>query len=176
MLHPTAPIGPVSSQGGAHITRWFDLATYPVTLAEPESPPGLEEAVLRVHRILDGLVAEGVPSDRIVLGGFSQGGAAAIVAGLCYPSSLGGICAVSGWCPYRRTLRPHIHAANVGVPVWFSCGTSDPVVDFRLAKASGAQLAHELQEASVMHVNRASHPPKHAEMEAATRFIEHCLS
>ena len=71
---PIAAVGPVAAHGGASLPRWFDLSSLPVTAAEPEPALGLAEAISTIHRLLDRLVASGVPSRRILLGGFSQGG------------------------------------------------------------------------------------------------------
>ena len=174
---PRAPAGSVGAYPGRSLARWFDIATVPVGLNEPQCPTGLQDAVEGIHRLLDDLIEQGVPSERVVLGGFSQGGATALAAGLSYPSRLGGLCSISGWCIYRKALQGNTHRANVRVPIFFSAGTSDPVVDFRLARNSGEVLRGQLGDhVIVRHEHRAAHPPKQAEMEAAACFLRETLN
>jgi predicted esterase len=183
--HPTAPRRPVSACGGDHLTAWFDLQTYPVSTHEPQAEaaqkdPLATDAVRRVHCLLDRLISAGIASERIALGGFSLGGAAALMAGLRYPRPLAAIASISGWSPQRTpaALARSVHAANSRTPVFFSSGTGDPVVAFKLAKQSADALAAALPDARFVfeRVDRATHPPKQREMQAATGFLRHCLS
>jgi len=82
--------------------------------------------VARLHATLDQLVAEGLQPADIVLGGFSQGGAIALSAGMSYPKPLGGLVSISGWCVHRvsGSVAPIVHPSNAHVPTWFSCGTA----------------------------------------------------
>lgn len=175
--HPTAPCGSLAARPGEQLSRWFELCTWPVSLAEPEPPAGLDTAIAAIHHLLDRVVASGVPSERLVVGGFSQGGAAALAAGLSYPSALAGICSISGWLVRRADVGGLAHRANQGVPIFFSCGTADPIVSFRLAKASAEALSRldgrraEGERTSVLHVDRATHGPKQKEMQAAGDFL-----
>ncbi len=59
-------------QGGGRCTSWFDIVTWPVGLAEPEGPTGIDDTVKRVHKMLEEIEADGIPSNRILIGGFSQ--------------------------------------------------------------------------------------------------------
>jgi len=180
--HPTAPNGPVAAQGGQRLTRWFHLHTWPVTLEEPDPPASLDAAVKTVHDLLDTIILSGVPSERVLLGGFSQGGAAALEAGLRYPSRLAGLLSISGWLACRANATEQLHACNRRVPIFFSYGTADPIVSFQLARASGIALAslggRELEGAEctcVMPVDRAVHAPKQKELVAAGAFMLRCL-
>merc|ERR1712129_97893 len=106
----------------------------------------------------------------IVLGGFSQGG-------LSYPRRLAGIVSISGWLPYRKDLSSSVHVANSAVPLLFTCGTADPVVDYSLTKRSGEMLKEVLgKAASVRDFERAMHQPDPGEMRAVHQFIAASLS
>jgi phospholipase/carboxylesterase len=72
--------------------------------------------------------SRGVPSEHIVLAGFSQGGAIALAAGLRHPEKLGGIIALSTYLPLHATLAGERHAANATLPIFWGHGTLDPVV------------------------------------------------
>jgi len=157
---------------------WFDIYALPVGVSEPEEPAGISASVAAVHGLLDGLVKSGVPSQSILLGGFSQGGALSLQAGLTYPSRLAGIVCISGWLVTPKALDASPHARDV--PTFFSSGTADPVVDYRLAQASG-QLLRELfaegpaDRLCLMRIDRAAHHPKKIEQDAAVEFMLNCL-
>jgi hypothetical protein len=135
--------------------------------------------VTLIHEALDRLVADGVPSDRVVVGGFSQGGAAALAGGLSYPRRLAGLVSISGWTALRsgESLARTVHLANGAVPIFFSAGTADRVVAFPLARRSYEALAAALPDAHVTFakVDRGGHPPKKQELLAATAFIRAAL-
>jgi phospholipase/carboxylesterase len=81
------------------------LVELPVRESTPESAEDFAAGVAFVHSLIDKEVAKGVPPERIVLGGFSQGGALSLYAGLQYPKTLGGIVSFSGWLPLFAQLQ-----------------------------------------------------------------------
>merc|ERR1719265_1993049 len=99
------------------MNSWFDIAKWvpgikPIGLDEPDPPTGLDECVQFVHKQFDELVQSGVPAEKIVVGGFSQGGAASIIAGLTYNKKIGGIVTTSGWCTHRDALASMVPDEN----------------------------------------------------------------
>jgi len=175
--HPTAPCQPLSLDHGQKTTSWFDLVGWPVGLSEPENPTGIEQTVKHLHTTLEEIEKEGVPSERIIIGGFSQGGAASILAGLTYPKRLGGIISISGWVICRESLESKVHPANANLPCFFSCGTRDSVVDFKLTEKSGEMLKSILGENGIVtHVTRSVHQPDMTELDNAMAFMMKCLS
>ena len=177
--HPTAPEQHVTAQNTSY-TSWFDVCTWPISKKEPEPPAGIETSVIAIHALLDKIVNEdGIPPSKIVIGGFSQGGSLAIKAGLSYPqSALAGIVSISGWCTDRDGLASAVSTTQQGrTPLFFSCGTGDPIVEFKLTKLSSELLTATLGDHVVVrHQQRAGHPPKRAEMQAAEVFIRDCLT
>lgn len=168
---------PVTIDNGGQTTSWFDLVTWPLSLAEPEGPAGIDTSVAQIHSMIDDLVESGVPSTKIVLGGFSQGGTLSILCGLTYSKPLGGVVSISGWAAYREALPSKVSDANKQLPMLFSVGTADPVVSFALGSASGQILRQVLGDSvSVSHVQRGMHQPDQAEMGAAGQFIASRLS
>lgn len=131
-LFPAARRRPITAYGGSLHPAWFDVNSLPVSASSSFDPQGLRDAIDEVHQIIQMLADRGVPSTRIVLGGFSQGGFLAIEAAHAYHSSLGGVVSISGWCHSTATCK---------TPFFFSCGSADEVVDFNLSKASGERLA-----------------------------------
>ena len=116
---PDAPIQAVTCNGGMEMTSWMDLDDIPVTPSLPDDVEGLERSKKRIHAVLDEAVASGTPSTSIVLGGFSQGAAMALLAG-CARSTQRAKHAAAARCaatllppppPRCRTLRRHLAAA-----------------------------------------------------------------
>lgn len=175
--HPTAPQQRVTCNGGARMTSWFDIDDIPVGLEEKQPPIGMDETVERVHKMLADIEAEGIPANRIVLGGFSQGGTTSLLSGLTYPRRLAGIVSVSGWAAYRDELPNKVSDANKDVPFLFTCGVGDPVVGFDLCKASGEIVQDILGDScTVVHARRGMHQPDSSEMSAIGEFMVRCLS
>jgi len=162
-VHPTAPRQPVTCNGGAVGTSWFDIHDIPVSASEPTKPKGIDDTIAFIHGKLKDLEASG----------FSQGGFSSLQAGLRYPKSLGGIIAVSGWTD--KSLE--VHAANKTTPVLFSYGAADPIIDVGLSRTSAEQLKGALGEkVTVTEVRRGGHPPNGPEFAAVERFLVQCLS
>lgn len=76
---------------------WADIVG--LSPSDPEDEAGYNESVSRIHRIINAEVEKGIPSTKIVVGGFSQGGAIACLSALSYPQALGGVIAFSSWLP-----------------------------------------------------------------------------
>lgn len=130
---PTAPVQPVSANGGYKMTSWMDLDDLPVTKHTPDDVPGLKASTALVHKMVDEEVAKGVPAERIVLAGFSQGAAMALTAGLRYPQRLGGIIGLSGWMPLRSEFPAAAAPAQSDTPVLLCHGEADSKVLFELS-------------------------------------------
>merc|ERR1712166_830661 len=163
-IHPDAPVAPVT-------TSWFDLLTWPVGLGEPECPAGLNESIVAIHKVLDQVCAS-VDSNKVIIGGFSQGAAMSLAAGLTYTKPLAGICAISGWTHKRGADIP-VDDANRTTPVFFTCGKSDPVIDFQCAKQSGEELQALLGASVEVNLEaRSMHQPTGGEMEQVMEFMQ----
>jgi len=179
--HPTAPTQPLTCDGGSRTTSWFDITTWkppvkPIGLAEPDNPKGIDDTVQLVHKELDKLEKKGVPLERVVIGGFSQGGTATILAGLTCSKKIGGIVSISGWATRRATLAQEVTEANKNVPILYCYGDHDEVVDNLLAKESVKALQPIVGDSlQVVEANRAMHQPSPVEMRAALDFMARIL-
>lgn len=124
---------PVTLNHGFPCPSWFDLHSLPTSANEEvtEDEEGIEKAKRMVHDLIESEEKAGIPSNRILLGGFSQGGALALYAGLSYPKPLAGILALSCWLPLHKKFTPH--DANLGTPILQCHGRQDPLVSSRVA-------------------------------------------
>ncbi len=139
---PNAPQMAVTANRGARMSSWFDMVAFSakVLLDEKLDPGhGMADSVRRVHAVLDREVELlGGKSRLVVLGGFSQGAALALQAGLSYARPLGGIVACSGWAVAWSTLK--IHDANRDTRVQLHHGKYDEIIPLPCSDALVAKL------------------------------------
>mmetsp|Transcript_3287 Transcript_3287/g.9580 ORF Transcript_3287/g.9580 Transcript_3287/m.9580 type:complete len:258 (-) Transcript_3287:94-867(-) len=121
---PDAPESPVTCNGGYVMTSWMDLETIPIGNGLPDDAKGLADSTQIIHALIDAEVAKGTASEDIVLGGFSQGGAMALLAGYSYAKRLAGVACLSGWPSLRAQLTERVGGgANAGTPLFIGHGT-----------------------------------------------------
>ena len=123
---PRAPERPVTINNGMRMRAWYDILGTDLQRREDEA--GLRDSVRHVHGLLDREIARGVPAARIVLAGFSQGCAIALMAGLRYPQRLAGLAGLSGYLPLAASTAAERHAANADTPVFLAHGRNDGMV------------------------------------------------
>ncbi|KAF0730712.1 hypothetical protein Ae201684_011827 [Aphanomyces euteiches] len=129
---PTAKTQPVSLNMGMPMPSWYDIQS----LSDREGDPcsGIEESQSRVQKIIQDEVDAGIPLSRIVLGGFSQGGAMSLYTGYQMTQPLGGILVLSGYLPNQAGF--HAEEASKNVPLLMCHGEDDNVVRLEWAKKS----------------------------------------
>jgi phospholipase/carboxylesterase len=137
-VFPRAPVRPVTINGGHPMRAWYDILGADLVRREDEA--GVRESFAQVHALLDREVARGVPAHRIVLGGFSQGCAITLGAGLRYHQRLAGLAALSGYLPLAETTAAERRDANVLTPVFQAHGRSDGVIPLARAIATRDML------------------------------------
>jgi len=131
---PRAPVRPVTINNGYRMRAWYDILGTQVDGREDEA--GLRDSMRQVHALLDRERARGVAANRIVLGGFSQGCAMTLLAGLRYPQRLGGLVCMSGYLPLAGSTAAERHDANALVPIFMAHGKRDAVIALDRATAS----------------------------------------
>ncbi len=129
-VFPHAPVRPVTVNNGYPMRAWYDIKSFSVEGRSDAA--GLEDARRRIEHYLAAEVAVGVAASRIVLAGFSQGGATALHAGLRHPERLAGILAMSAYLPFPERLATDSDPANRDTPILLCHGTADPVVPLPL--------------------------------------------
>lgn len=127
-VFPNAPPAPVTINGGQVMPSWYDIRTFDAAAPDREDPADVERAAGWVRDLIAREVARGVPESRIVLAGFSQGGAVALHAGLRHPRPLAGLIALSTYLVLEQRLAAEISEAARGVPAFFGHGNVDDVV------------------------------------------------
>jgi len=140
-VFPHAPLRPVTLNNGYVMRAWYDIKSF--TPAGRADVAGTTESAQRIAACIERERERGVPSTRVVLSGFSQGGAVALFAGLRYPERLAGILAMSCYLPFPERLAAEKAAANADVPILLCHGRRDPVVPISMGtEARDELLAH----------------------------------
>ena len=138
-VFPHAPSMPVTVNGGYVMPAWYDILG--PNLISQQDAAGIQASERAIVALIAHEVARGIPADRIVLAGFSQGCAVALHTGLRLPHRLAGIMALSGYLPLAERLAGERHTANGSTPVLMAHGTQDPVVVIARGEASRDALA-----------------------------------
>ncbi|XP_048042368.1 acyl-protein thioesterase 1 isoform X3 [Megalobrama amblycephala] len=117
---------PVTLNMNMAMPSWFDIINLNPDAEEDES--GIKRAAESVKALIDQEVKSGIPSHRIVLGGFSQGGALSLYSALTAPQKLAGVVALSCWLPLRNSLSQSVISSNKDISVLQCHGEEDPLV------------------------------------------------
>jgi phospholipase/carboxylesterase len=133
-IFPHAPMQAVTINNGYVMRAWYDILGQ--DLARREDERGVRASQVLVEALIAREKSRGTPANRIVLAGFSQGGAIALHTGLRHPERLAGILALSTYVPAAMSLALEAHAANRDVPIFMAHGTYDPIIALAHARAS----------------------------------------
>jgi phospholipase/carboxylesterase len=136
-VFPHAPIQPVTINGGMRMRAWYDIADGALRRED-------ERGVRASQALIEDLIARektrGTAASRLVLAGFSQGGAIALQTGLRHPERIAGIMALSTYVPLAEKLPAEASAINRDVPIYMAHGSYDPIVPLARAEQSRALL------------------------------------
>ena len=125
-VFPHAPMRAVTINQGAVMRAWYDVRG--VGGERREDADGVRASADRIEALLAREKARGIPAGRIVLAGFSQGGAMALHTGLRHAERLAGVLALSCFLPLADSLATEASAANRDVPIFFGHGIHDPLI------------------------------------------------
>ena len=167
-LFPRAPVRPVTINGGQPMRAWYDILG--ADLVRREDATGLRESMAAVSRLIDREVARGVPAQRIVLAGFSQGCAITLGAGLRHAHRLAGLAGLSGYLPLSDTTAVERHDANVLTPLFLAHGRNDGVVPLARGVA-GRDLLQGLGQPLEWHDYPMEHSVCMEEVQALQQWL-----
>lgn len=144
-IFPHAPSRPVTINAGYVMPAWYDILSLSSDARQVDQA-GIAQSMAQVHALIDREIARGIPAHRIVLVGFSQGGAMAYSAGLTYPKTLAGVMALSAYLPAPALLTPERRVANQHTPIVVMHGQYDDVVSPSLGQQAVTWLTeHQYQ-------------------------------
>lgn len=141
-VFPHAPVRAVTINNGMRMRAWYDILE--MNLANRADSAGVEQSLAQVDALIAREAGRGVPASRLVLAGFSQGGAVTLAAGLRRAAPLAGLVALSSYLPLAPAalarLPEDTPAAAIAQPLFMAHGQHDPVVPFGAGQASAARL------------------------------------
>ena len=139
---PHAPSRAVTVNNGAVMPAWYDIRLA-ADFGQAQDSEGIRQSEQQLRALIAREIASGIDSRRILLAGFSQGGAIVLHTGLRYPQPLAGILALSTYLPLAATLQQEAASANRAIAVMMAHGRSDPVVPLALAEQSRTELEQQ---------------------------------
>ena len=172
-LFPHAPVMPVTINNGIAMRAWYDIKA--ANLTERADVAGVRQSQTQVEALIAQERARGIASRRIVLAGFSQGGAIALYTGVRHAERLAGVVALSTYLIDPPNLVAQASPANRDLPIFMAHGTHDPVIHLTWADTSRRAL-----EAAAWTVEWHVYPMEHSatleEIEAVGKFLRRVLA
>ena len=168
-IFPHAPTMPITCNNGYEMRAWYDIVHFD-QISRQADIAGVQQSVQAIRDLIAAENAKGIPSERIILAGFSQGGAIAYTAGLTHPQRLAGIVALSTYLPAESLLTTDSIAANQATPLLAAHGSQDPVVGAILG-----EKAKDFVRALGVNVDWHTYPMQHSvclpEIQLIGKFI-----
>lgn len=172
-VFPSAPSMAVTVNGGYVMPAWYDITGRDIN--DREDVAGIHKSATAISELIEREASRGIPYEKIVLAGFSQGCAMSLQVGLRFPHTLAGIMALSGYLPLAKTLAHEKSEANSRTPIFMAHGEWDAVVIPERAEASADTL-----EKLGYQVDWQSYPMEHSlhpnELVDISRFLTAVLS
>jgi S-(hydroxymethyl)glutathione dehydrogenase/alcohol dehydrogenase len=169
---PAAPSMPITKNNGEVLTAWCDvLQPWPLTPSSTQDAAGLKASAASIHQEFDRLIAAGVPAQRIIVGGFSQGAAVATLAAYTYSQKLGGCINLSGWLPQLE-----LNAANKTTPLFWGHGGKDEVIAPECQIQGEASLKAQGVEVHAKQYAELGHDSNEKEFDDLLHYIHYQLA
>lgn len=137
-IFPHAPVQPVTLNAGMEMRAWYDIIGLDRNSNQDDA--GIRKSEQLIQQLIAQQIKQGIPSQRIFIAGFSQGGAMALHTGVRYPEKLAGIIALSTYLPLADLLADERHVANHDTPIFLAHGKFDPVIPIDFAETSRDKL------------------------------------
>ncbi|SCU82910.1 LADA_0C08636g1_1 [Lachancea dasiensis] len=132
-VFPNAPVMPITANGNYPMPAWFDIREWSEIQSNPDVE-GFIKTMDLVRTLVDEQIRSGIPSENIVVGGFSQGAALALASAVSLPTKIGGFVALSGFGYVNDKLLEIKNAVNQKTPIFHGHGDEDPIVSLRMGR------------------------------------------
>jgi len=172
VICPTAPTLPVTINGGAAMPAWYDIMSLDERDSEREDTEGVNSSVEFLHGMIEGeSQLSGFSSDRIMIGGFSQGGAVALRAALTFPGNLAGCVALSCYLPGPTTLEQLELSGPLDTSIFQAHGDMDQVVSYKRGQITAEVLQHLVKDHKLVTYRNMGHEGTMEELNDIKDFI-----
>ncbi|MCL4137362.1 UNVERIFIED_CONTAM: hypothetical protein GTU68_050174 [Idotea baltica] len=170
-IFPHAPSIAVTINNGTVMPAWYDI--YAMDMEREIDTEQIMASSQAIKDLIAREIKQGITSDKIVLAGFSQGGAVAIEAALTFDKPLAGIMSLSSYFATYRTIKPH--PANHAIPIHIFQGSRDDIVTEPLARLAESELK-KLNYAPVYKSYSMGHEVHYQEIEDISTWLQHVLA
>lgn len=153
---------------------WYDILG--LSISAPEDEKGLMEMLPQIKQLITNEMNAGIPSERIILGGFSQGAAMSLLSALTLNVKLGGFVVLSGYLPLMQKSKALDTRINKQTPIFMAHGTSDGVVPFEWGVGSHKALQSAGLNVAFNKYSDMGHSTCPAELEDFSKFISKVLN
>lgn len=170
-IFPHAPLRPVSLNGGYPMPAWFDL--FGTSADDPQDVHGIKVAAAAIHALVRAEENHGIPSHRVVIGGFSQGGALALHTGLTGPDPVAAVIGLSTYLPLATEF-PHAFHLSRQTPLFMAHGVEDTVVPYAFGERS-RDLIRTAGGEPVFRSYTMGHTVNEEELRDMGQFLYHVL-
>jgi len=171
-LFPTAPVQKVTLNMGMPMTTWFDIHGLDQNAKEDQA--GIEKSSKLLQDMIEQEIQSGISPERVIVGGFSMGGAVALHAALTSPHRLGGVLALSTWLPLSTTFPQALISGDkkVNLPILQCHGNQDPMIQIRWARLTEQGVkAMGLKQYEFKEYNNMGHSSCDQEMKDVSAFV-----
>jgi lysophospholipase-2 len=166
VICPSAAKMPVTLNSGFESPSWFDLMSLDPSGAEDEA--GIKKAAALINGFIEDEIKSGIPAERIMIGGFSQGGALALHVALTTTRQLGGVVALSCWLPLHKQF---VGKPPLGIPCFQAHGDCDPIVPYRWGQMSASMLKQLMSNHSFKTYKGMMHSSNESELQDMKEFV-----
>jgi len=167
---PTANTIPVTLNSGFQMPAWFDL--YSLDPTGQEDDRGIEKSKQIITNLIEDEINNGIDASRIVIGGFSQGGALSLYTGLSGKYKVAGIVALSCWLPLHKSFPGALNSSNSEVPIMQAHGDCDPVVPYRWGQQTSTAVKSFVKNHDFKTYKGLAHSSGAAEMQDIKQFLQ----
>ncbi|WP_264435809.1 alpha/beta hydrolase [Coxiella endosymbiont of Dermacentor marginatus] len=172
-IFPHAPMRSITINAGMRMRAWYDI--YSLADFAQEDEKGIAQAQRSINQLIEEEISHGVPSHRIILAGFSQGGAVALYTGLRYLKPLAGIIALSTYLPCKNQLTVEMSVVNQKISIFMAHGNLDPILPLTLGRKT-FQILSQLGYLIEWHDYATGHQICYEEIKAISNWLTNSFS
>ncbi|XP_044013432.1 acyl-protein thioesterase 1-like [Aphidius gifuensis] len=172
IICPTGPTIPITWKQGTPMTAWFDVLG--MKTGAPEDEDGIKSSSKIVHKVIEDEIKSGTPSNRIIVGGFSQGGALAIYSAITFSQQLGGVFSLSSWLALHQQFPENV-VGNKTTPFLLCHGDKDPIIPHLWGQMAITLLKKTMTNVEFKTYAGLDHRASDEEFLDVKRFIEQLL-
>ncbi|KAI9254684.1 Phospholipase/carboxylesterase/thioesterase [Sporodiniella umbellata] len=174
-IFPNAPSIPITLNGSYRMPGWFDLTGLDKSSLKDEDEKGMLSSLRSVSQFIRDEVDNGIPANRIAVGGFSQGCVLSLLTGLTSEYKLAGIIGCSGWLALANKISSMASEANKKTPILMCHGNQDPVVRFEYGKESAEKLQSLNYDVTFKNYPGLAHSADPKEIQDIAHFLNTVL-